>query len=182
MKRNLFSFILFLFVLQQANGQLYYTKNGSISFFSKSPLQDIEADNNQVISVLNIQSGQIEFSLLNNAFHFPKAKMEEDFNENYIESDTYPRSSFKGTLININKVDFTKDGNYPVMVKGDLTIHGITKNINANGAIIISKATISAYSSFTVFVKDYDIKIPTIVSNKIAEKIQIKINCSYQKK
>ena len=182
MKRNLFLFILFLFVLHQAKGQLYYTKNGSISFFSKSMLQDIEADNNQVISVLNIQNSTLEFSLLNNAFHFPKAKMEEDFNENYIESDKYPRSSFKGTLININKVDFTKDGNYPVMVKGDLSIHGITKNITANGTIIISKGTISAYSSFTVFVKDYGIRIPTIVSNKIAEQVQIKINCTYQKK
>jgi polyisoprenoid-binding protein YceI len=68
------------------------------------------------------------------------------------------------------------------MVKGDLSIHGITKNITANGTIIISKGTISAYSSFTVFVKDYGIRIPTIVSNKIAEQVQIKINCTYQKK
>ncbi len=182
MKRNLFLVILFLFVLQNANAQLYYTKNGSVSFFSKSPLQDIEADNNQVVSVLNIQNGKLEFSLLNNAFHFPKAKMEDDFNENYLESDTYPRSSFKGTITNIKNVDFTKDGNYPVLVKGDLFIHGITKNITANGTIIISKETISAYSFFNVLVKDYGIRIPTIVSNKIAEQVQVKVNCSYQKK
>ncbi len=182
MKRTLFLSIFILFVVQNAKSQLYYTKNGSISFFSKSALQDIEAGNNQVISVLNIQNGQIEFSLLNNAFHFPKDKMEEDFNENYIESDKYPRSSFKGTLINITKVDFTKDGSYPVMVKGDLTIHGTTKNITANGAIIISKGIISAHSSFTLLVNDYGIKVPTIVSNKIAERIEIRVNCNYQKK
>ena len=180
MKKNLL--ILFFFALQQANSQVYYTKNGSVSFFSKSLLQDIEADNNQVISVLNIQSGELQFSLLNDAFHFPKAKMEEDFNENYMESNKYPRSSFKGIVTNISTVDFKKEGTYPVFVKGDLTIHGITKNITTNGSIIISKGTISANSSFTVLVKDYDIQIPSIVSNKIAERIQIKVNCSYQEK
>ncbi len=83
--------------------------------------------------------------------------MEEDFNENYMESDKYPRSSFKGIIININKIDFTKDGNFRVTVKGDLTIHGVTKSIMANGVITISKGTISANSSFSVLVKDYGI-------------------------
>lgn len=182
MKTNLVLFILFLFMFQYGNGQLYYTKNGSITFFSKSPLQNIEADNEQVISVLNIQTGELQFSLLNNAFHFPKAKMQEDFNENYIESDAYPRSSFKGNITNLRNVDFTKDGGYNVNVNGNLSIHGITKKITANGLITVSKGTISANSSFTVLVNDYGIRIPTIVSNKIAEQIQIKVNCTYQKK
>jgi polyisoprenoid-binding protein YceI len=108
--------------------------------------------------------------------------MEDDFNENYMESNKYPRSSFKGIVTNISMVDFKKEGTYPVIVKGDLAIHGVTKNITTNGSIIISKGTISANSSFTVLVKDYDIKIPSIVSNKIAERIQIKVNCSYQEK
>lgn len=181
MKKNLF-IILFFFVLQQAIGQVYYTKNGNVSLFSKSLLQDIEAENNQVISVLNIQNGDLQFSLLNDAFHFPKAKMEDDFNENYMESNKYPHSSFKGLLTNISTIDFNKEGTYPVTVKGDLTIHGVTKNITTNGSIIISKGTIAANSSFTVLVKDYDIKIPSIVSNKIAERIQIKVSCNYQEK
>ena len=182
MKRNLLLYVLFFFVFKQADSQVYYTKNGNISFYSKSPLQNIEAENNQVISVLNIQNGELQFSLLNNAFHFPKAKMEEDFNENYIESDKYPRSSFKGMVTDINHVDLKRDGTYPLMVNGDLTIHGITKPITVNGTIIISKGTISTNSSFTVLVKDYGIKIPTIFSNKIAEQIEIKISCSYQEK
>ena len=174
--------IVLLFVFQSATAQVYYTKNGNVTFFSKSPLQDIEADNNQVISVLNIKTGELQFSLLNSAFHFPKAKMEEDFNENYIESNKYPRSGFKGMVTDLNAIEFTKDGTYPVTVTGDLTIHGVTKPIAAKGSIIVSKGTISAISSFTVFVKDYGIKIPTIVSNKIAERIKISVNCSYQEK
>ena len=71
-------------------------------------MQDIKADNNQAISVLNIQTGAIQVSLLNNAFHFPKAKMEEDFNEDYIESAKYPKSTFKGMITDISKIDVGK--------------------------------------------------------------------------
>jgi len=163
-------------------GQVYFTKNGSISFFSKTILQNIQADNNEVISILNFQTGSLQFSLLNTAFHFPKAKMEEDFNENYMESGKYPRSKFKGSIANINKIDFSKDGTWPVNVTGDLMIHGITKNITTPGKIIIKDGKISATASFKILLEDYRIKIPSIVSNKISENIEITINCNYEKK
>jgi len=170
------------FVNIHTNAQVYYTKNGNISFFSKTVFENIDAENNQVISVLNIETGALQFSLLNNAFHFPKAKMEADFNENYMESDKYQRSTFKGTITNLSVVNFNKDGSYHVNVNGDLTIHGVTKNISAPGTITINNGTISATSSFKVLVSDYNIKIPSIVSNKIGENIEVKVACIYQKK
>jgi len=178
--------ILFLVVFMAANspikGQVYFTKNGSISFFSKTILQNIQADNNEVISILNLQTGALQFSLLNTAFHFPKAKMEEDFNENYMESDKYPRSTFKGSIANIDKIDFSKDGTWQANVTGDLMIHGVTKNITTSGKIIIKDGKISAAASFKILLEDYHIKIPSIVSNKISENIEINIDCNYEKK
>ncbi|HET7117867.1 MAG TPA: YceI family protein [Hanamia sp.] len=177
--------ILLLFfstVFVESQGQIFYTKNGNISFFSKTIMENISAENNQVISVINIQSGIIQFSLLNNAFHFPKAKMENDFNEAYIESDKYPRSSFKGIMTDIGNMNFNNDGTYKVNVKGDLMIHGVTKNINVPAIITIKNGNISAASSFVISVKDYKIKIPSIVTNKIAETIEVKVRCDYEKK
>lgn len=162
--------------------QLYFTKNGHISFFSKTILENINADNNQVISVLNIQTGSLQFSLLNNAFHFPKAKMEDDFNEDYMESSKYPKSTFKGTIGNISDIDFSKDGTWNVKVTGDLMIHGVTKNITVPGKINIQNGTIAANAAFKIVLKDYNIKIPSIVSNKISESIDVMVECSYQKK
>ncbi len=182
MKKIILLLTLFAFVNTAVDAQVYYTKNGNISFFSKTILENIDAENNQVISVLNVETGVLQFSLLNNAFHFPKAKMEADFNENYIESDQYPGSIFKGTITNINTVNFNKDGNYPVNVNGDLTIHGVTKNISTPGTITIKNGNVSAVSSFKVSVADYRIKIPSIVANKVAESIEIKVACNYQKK
>ena len=135
-----------------------------------------------MISVINFQNGSIQFSLLNDAFHFPKAKMEEDFNENYIESDKYPRSAFKGTISDISNIDITKDGAYQVNVKGDLAIHGVTKNISVPATIIIKDGNLSAAALFHILVRDYNISVPSIVTNKIGESIEIKISCTYEKK
>ena len=182
MKRIIFLCAFVTSISFNANSQVYYTKNGSISFFSKTVLENIDAENNQVISVLNVETGALQFSLLNNAFHFPKAKMEADFNEDYMESDKYSRSTFKGTITNLSDVNFNKDGSYPVKVNGDLTVHGVTKNISAPGTIVIKNGNVSATSSFKVLVSDYQIKIPSIVSNKIGESIEVKVACNYQKK
>ena len=163
-------------------GQLYFTKNGRISFFSKTSLENISADNNQVLSVFNIETGLLQFSLLNNAFYFLKAKMQDDFNENYMETDKYPKSTFKGNIIDIGTVNLNNDGNYKVHVIGDITIHGITKNITATGNIIIKNGNISATASFKVLLTNYNIKIPTIVTDKIAKDIKVTISCNYEKK
>ena len=183
MKRHLLLvFILSVISITSGYSQVYFTKNGHISFFSKTILENINADNNQVISVLNTQSGLLQFSLLNNAFHFPKAKMEEDFNQDYMESSKYPKSTFKGTIDKINDIDFSKDGTWNVKVAGDLMIHGVTKNITVPGKINIKNAIIAASAGFKVLLKDYNIKIPSVVSNKISETIDIMVECSYQKK
>ena len=174
--------ILLIGINSNSFAQIYYTKNGSISFFSKASLENISADNNQVISVLNIETGAIQFSVLNNAFQFPKAKMQEDFNENYIESNKYPKSTFKGNITDISNINSLKDGSYKVNAKGDLMIHGISKNIMMPATITIKDGKISGTTSFKVLIKDYNIKIPTIVINKIAESIEITVSCNYEKK
>jgi hypothetical protein len=154
----------------------YFTKQGKISFYSETPMEKIEAHNSRVTSVLDAESGKIEFMALIKAFEFEKALMQEHFNENYMESSKYPKASFKGTITDMKSVDLKKDGTYNVEVKGDLTIHGVTKNITEKATIKVKGGVISAETSFNVALKDYNIKIPTVVNNKIAEVIQVKVN------
>ena len=89
---------------------------------------------------------------------------------------------FKGTIENIDNIDFTKDGTWKVKVTGDLMIHGVTKNVTVPGQINIKNGTIAAQAAFKILLKDYNIKIPSIVSNKISESIDVMVECSYQKK
>ena len=182
MKRFFFTAAALIVFAAAANAQRVYTKNGLISFFSSTKMEDIKADNNQVLCVLNTQTGDLQFSLLNKGFHFPKALMEEHFNENYIESNKYPKSTFKGTVADITKVDFTKDGTYPVSVKGDLMMHGITKNITAAGNITVKGGKVTAAAKFMVKLADYNISIPGAVKSNISESIEITVKCDLDQK
>jgi hypothetical protein len=171
-----------LLSLTSAVAQKAYTKNGLISFFSSTKMEDIKAGNNQVLCVLNTQTGELQFSLLNKGFHFDKALMEEHFNENYMESTKFPKSTFKGSVADISKVNFNKDGAYTVNVKGDLTMHGVTKNITAPGTITVKGAKVNAASKFTVKLADYKIAVPGAVKNNISETIEITVNCNLDQK
>ncbi len=175
--------VVTLFVLASpAWSQVYFTKNASISMFSKTSMEDIKADNNQVLSVLNTLTGDIQFSVAVKSFHFPKPLMEEHFNENYMESDKYPKSAFKGQVQDITKIDLTKDGTYKVIVKGDMNMHGVTKNISVPGTLTVKSGKISAESKFIVTLSDYNISIPKIVQQTVQKTIELTVSCKYEKK
>ena len=182
MKRFIFAVAVIVFFYSAATAQKVFTKNGLVSFFSTTKMEDIKADNNQVLCVLNTQTGDLQFSLSTTGFHFAKALMEEHFNENYIESSKFPKATFKGIAGDISKIDFTKDGNYTVSVKGDLTMHGITKNITAPGTITVKGGKITAASKFMAKLADYKISIPGAVKNNISESIEITVNCNLDQK
>jgi polyisoprenoid-binding protein YceI len=178
MKRLFFVFIITgLFI--QASGQKYITKNGFIGFFSHTPVEDIKADNNQVASVLDISTGEIVFRVLIKSFRFEKALMEEHFNENYMESEKYPKATLTGKITNLPAVRFSSPGVYEVEVEGDLTIHGTTKKVKEKGTIEAAKESITASSKFIVDPEDYNIKIPNVARNNIAKTIEVTVNIKY---
>ncbi|MFM6924099.1 MAG: YceI family protein [Ferruginibacter sp.] len=169
-----------LFLTGSIKAQNYVTKNGKISFFSKTDMEDISAVNNQAVSVLTPKTASIAFSVLVNGFLFKKALMQEHFNENYMESAKYPKASFKGIITDITKVDFTKDGSYNVTVTGDLNIHNVTNKVTVPGTILIKAGKISASTSFKVKLEDYKISVPKIVEGNISKTIEIKVDCNYE--
>jgi YceI-like domain len=162
------------------SGQKYFTREGTASFYSDAPLEKIEAVNNAVTSVLDTESGRAEFAILIKAFQFKKALMQVHFNETYMESSLYPKAIFKGKIEQPEAVDFFSDGEYPVVVNGKLTIHGVTNDIKATGKIVVKKGAISAAAFFDVAVADYKIDIPGIVRNKIAEIVRVSVAVDYQ--
>lgn len=145
-----------------ANAQTkYFTKKGKIAFSSVEPKDEkVEATNNRVTSIFEVETGKIEFMVLISAFEFEKAVMQEHFNENYMESKKYPKSTFKGTITNMKDVDLKKDGSYPVTITGDMTIHGVTKNMPAKGIITVGKGKVSATADIIIALSDFNIKSP----------------------
>ncbi len=165
------------FTTMDAAGQSkYFTREGKIEFLSKAPLEDITAINKKVTCILDIESGQMEFSVLMKAFEFEKALMQEHFNENYVESDKYPKAIFKGEIKNKDSVNFAKDGAYPVTVSGKMTIHGVTNDVSYPGNIMVKAGTVSGTAEIEIKLKDYEISIPKVVKDNIAETVKVTIH------
>ena len=173
--------ILFFLLITgySANAQKYMTKNGFIGFYSHTPMEDIKADNNQVAGVLDTGTGEIVFQVLIKSFHFEKALMEEHFNENYMESEKYPKSTFKGKITNLSSVNFSKNGTYDVTVDGDLTLHNVTNKVNARGTIEVITGGINASSKFNIAPEDYKIEIPSVVREKISKNLEVTVSMKY---
>lgn len=168
-------FAAFLIMLCiSVSAQSFTSGNVKTSFFSSTPIEDIKAASIKTSAVLISKTGEFAFQVPMKSFEFEKKLMQEHFNENYLESDKYPTAGFKGSIDpNIN---WTKDGEYNVVAKGTLTVHGVSKPRNIPAKIIIKNGTATITSSFDVACVDHGIKIPTLVFTKIAKVISVKIN------
>lgn len=154
----------------------YYTKAGKITFFSKSSLENIEAINNKMVSVWDVATGQIEFAVLMKGFEFERALMQEHFNENYVESDKYPKAIFKGAIENSTVISLTGDNTFTLKVNGSLTMHGVTNLVNTTAVISVKSGVISASCNFTIALDDYKISVPAVVADKINKRIIIAVS------
>jgi YceI-like domain len=169
--------------ISQLNAQdIWFTRTGNISFHAGTSIEDIDGVNNEVASLINTKTGDLAFTVLVKSFHFSRSLMEEHFNENYMESTKFPKSTFSGKITEPGKVNYSKDGNYPVTIEGDLTIHGVTKKISTSATVSVSGAKISASSGFKMLISDYKIDIPGIVADKISKDAMIEVKCNYEKK
>lgn len=182
MKQLLISLLLCIITVSSFAQPVFITRNGKISFFSKTPIENIEATNNEVTSLLDIEKGELVFAVLVKSFRFDKALMEEHFNENYLESTKYPKATFTGKILSLSNVNFKVSGTYEVEVGGDLTMHGVKQYQTATGTIIVSPGKLEASSRFVIKLSDYKIEIPALVAEKISKTVEINVNCIYAPK
>jgi YceI-like domain len=154
--------------------QIYIAKTCTISFFSESPLENIEAINKAAKPLVNTSTNDVQVKITNTAFIFEKPLMQEHFNENYMESEKYPNSIFKGKIN--EKIDWTKDGEHKVTVTGKMSIHGVDKDITIPGLVTIKGGEITIVTKFKIHVADYNIKVPSLYVQNIAEDVEVKLN------
>lgn len=169
-------FILSVFLIKDSTPNQFIARQGQVTFFSYASVENIEAKNNQVLSIIDFDNDKIAVSMLMRAFVFKKDLMHEHFNESYIESDIYPKATFEGSLENF---DIKTNTEQTQLINGTITIHGISKEIGIKTTIIKSKKGIELVGEFNLIVNDFDIKIPPILSNNIAKVVLVKFNFQY---
>jgi polyisoprenoid-binding protein YceI len=161
----------------QTSGDFYACKNVQVSLFSSAPIEDIAAKTSSGTSVFNAATGDLQVSVPINTFKFPKSLMEEHFNSDYLESDKYPRATFKGKIQ--EHIDVTKNGKYPVTAVGELNVHNVKQNRTIPGTMTVNNGVISLTAEFMVKCADHNIEIPRLVFHNIAESIKMNVSATY---
>lgn len=170
-------YLILILLISHLSGwsQKYLSSESHIRFFSEAPLENIEAENVEARSVFDASTGDLVFSIPIESFDFEKKLMEEHFNENYLETEKYPKSTFKAKIVDWNK----KEGLQEVTVEGTLSLHGIDKTISVTGNIDFSQQEVKIESTFVIQLKDYKIKIPKAVFYNIAEEVEVTVKFTY---
>lgn len=178
--KKLFLIIALLGISFLGFGQeIYSSKNLSVNFYSSTPVEDIEAITKNGTGVFDEKKKEFVFLIKIRSFTFDKSLMQEHFNENYMESDKYPNAQFNCKFS--EAIDFTKDGTYKINATGKLNIHGVERERTITGTIIVKDGTFIVSSEFDVLCKDHEIKIPTLLTQKIAENIKVKVYGEFTK-
>ncbi len=167
--------VLFIVVtylnLLNSQAQIYIADTCKVSFFSAATIEDIAAVNTISKPVMSTASGEIQISISNEDFIFKKNLMQEHFNEDYMESDKYPHTIFKGKVN--EKVDYAKDGTNNVTVTGNMDMHGVKKTITIPGTITIKNGILYLKAEFVAKLVDYNIKVPSVLGSSVAEQVAI---------
>ena len=181
MKNKLLLLIFCLFTTVCLS-QKYYTDSGLTEFDgSKAAFEPIKAKNELSISIFDVNNGKIAALIKIPEFNFRLGLMEEHFNENYLESNIYPTSTFEGSIEDFDKISL--DDNFQqISIKGILTIKGESNEILAVGFLKKNNNKIELKSSFSVKLSEYKIKIPRVVFKKIDEEVKINLNYVYEEK
>lgn len=179
--KNLLTCLILLTMICAVDAQSrLIDRSGTISFFSSTPVEDIEGINKQALAALDTKTGSVAVSMLMKGFHFKKTLMEEHFNENYIESDKYPKATLKGKIENYDAIAFLTGNNASFTVIGDITMHGITKTVEVPITLEKKGANLIITSEFRLTIADFDIDIPKIMINKIAREVIINVSFNFK--
>jgi len=165
--------ILFFLLPVAAAGQKFNVEKSMITFFSDAAIEDISAKNEKTNSIFNSETGEIAFSIPIKEFKFEKSLMQEHFNEKYMDSEKYPKSTFQGKLTGF---DAKKTGSQDCRAQGKLFIHGITKDIDVPGTLEMTGGKVLMKSKFIVKLQDYEIAIPKLLWQNIAEQVEVSID------
>jgi polyisoprenoid-binding protein YceI len=181
MKKYSLLFILSM-VMVTGYGQRYFTKAGKIDFDATAPSspEKIKGKNKTAVCVVDTKTGALQFSVLMKGFEFDRALMQEHFNENYVESEKFPKAEFKGTITGNEKINYSQEGKYDVEVRGTMTIHGEAKEVVTRGEMKVKEGKIKLEANFDLLLADYKISIPGLVADKVSKTAKIEVDCTLE--
>ena len=175
--KKYFFWVLFIGMALHTSAQKYVLEKSLVIFYSEAAIENITAKNSKTSSVLNTETSEVAFSVPIREFQFAKKLMQEHYNEKYMESEKFPKSTFAGKIAGFNSA---AKGVQQVKANGKLTIHGVTTTLEIPGTAEVQGDRIVLKSKFMVKLADYNIKIPQLMWQNIAEQVEVTVDFTYK--
>lgn len=185
MKKTTFLSMLAVVVISltsfTALAQKLVSSTTHFKFYSTTSAEDIQANNYKAVGTIETSTGNLVFSVPMQSFEFEKELMQEHFNsKKFLDTKSNPKAKLVGKIVDLSKVDFTKDGSYTVDVSGDLTMNGVTNAINEKATISIADGKVSLMSTLNVTLNDYEIAFKKgKPSTNIAKTVEVAVHANY---
>lgn len=160
------------------NREVIQDNLGQVTFFSYTSVENIEAVNNTVETLIDLSKETIAVRMLMRTFEFKKALMEEHFNESYVESDLYPYLKFGGKIPGIKNI--SPGNSQTIVVKGNMEFHGVNKEVEVKTTIENKDGEYNLSGGFAINIDDYEIKVPGLLAPNIAKTIEITFKFEYE--
>jgi hypothetical protein len=178
-------FVLLSAILLQMNfltaQDRYFTKTGYLSFLSETLVENIFAESNEATSFLDVKTGEVAFAVPITSFQFKIKLMQEHFNENFMESEKFPKATFSGKIENFSQFDINSKNPQNFIVRGKMNLHGTNQDVTSNVVLTVtSPGKITGTSTFKLMPENYTITIPSVVGMKIAKEVTITVKADYE--
>ncbi|MDR7372101.1 YceI family protein [Flavobacterium aquidurense] len=147
----------------------FITNTATVNFEASVPLfEEVKAVNRSVAIVLEPKTSAFICTVVVKDFRFKLDLMQEHFNDNYMESNRYPKAVFKGKIAKFDLKDITEiEKEYTI--KGKLTVRGKSKEVEVKAFLKKVNDGILIHSDFPISITDFNIELPKEIEAKISK-------------
>jgi polyisoprenoid-binding protein YceI len=102
-----------------------------------------------------------------------RMEINRSMQQEVLESDSFPEILYECSQMSVTK---TGEGQYAVMLNGELSLHGVTRSQTASARISVNGETLRAGGEFSIRQSDYEIRPVSAVGGTIKLKDELKLS------
>jgi len=139
--------------------QSLYSKTGHINVVSENKIKKVEADNYQVYSTVDLDTGDVKFEGLLKSFEFKLGAADRVFSSDKVNVKQYPKIRFEGKIPPV-ELDLNNFSEVTVEVDGTLYLWDEKRRTKATVQItsVGDGKQVFAYSSFLMRIEEASMK------------------------
>lgn len=167
------------------DAQVFETKDGLVEFVSVSPLETFVGRSGKLVGSVDLKLNVVDFYIDLSTISTGVKLRDEHLRTNYLETARFPFAEFYGrfdekTDILVVARAAIRD-TQQVIVKGQFKIHGISKDLEVPGKLFIRDNVINVEASFPIMLNEFKIKVPQIMSMKVAQEQKVTVKAVLRK-